>query len=211
MSRHRQETINQLIQLRQRGYSIPEMMARFQLPKTTVWHHVHDVQILPEYTAVWRSKIGGGRKRKERAVERARQEAKRLLEGEDAILYGTIASLYWAEGSKGRCELVNTDGEMIRLYLKIIREHLAIPEERIQPVLRIFANHDQKESLKFWAQVTGIPEHRFKIYFNDGGTSGRTPYGMCRIVVLKGGHLLKLFRALSIELCNKYAPVAQLD
>lgn len=203
---HSDSKIQYLKKLRKKGYSIESLVKLLGMPKTTVWHHIHSIKLHRKYIEKLRLNQGGSKLRMERDMARAQIEARSLLEGEHGMAYATICSLYWAEGSKGRCEFVNTDGEMIKLYLKIIRTHLRVPEDKIEPVLRIFSNHDPEESLNFWSRTTNIHKSKFKVLFNDGGTSGRTPFGMCRIVVLKGGYVLKLFKALSVELCKQIKP-----
>ena len=199
---HSLEKIEQIKKLRREGHSIEELVRALSIPKTTIWHHIQGIKLSKKYILKLKANQGGSRLKKERDTIRAQEEAKILLSGANGMIYATLSALYWAEGSKRRCELVNTDDRMIRLYLKIIREHLKVPESQIQPVLRIFSNHNTKDSLKFWSKTTKIPRKKFKVFLNDGGTSGRTPYGMCRIVILKGGYQLKLFKALATELCK---------
>jgi len=171
------------------------------MPKTTVWHHIQKIKLSDQALAVLRSKQGGSSLRKDREWQRAKEEVKQLLNSRQKHLYISAACLYWAEGSKRRCEFINTDGQMIKLYLKVLRDHLKIPESQIQPVLRIFSNHDQKTCLRYWSEVTQIPANKFTIFINDGGTNGRG-YGMCRVIVRKGGYTLKLFQAIIDELCK---------
>lgn len=203
MPRYSINTITRLKEFRKRGYSIHALVAEFSIPKTSIWHHIHNIKLSKKSLLKIKANQGGSRLKREKEILKAREEAKRLIDSRNGIIYAVIAMLYWAEGSKRRCEFVNTDGEMIRLYLKIIRNYLKIPDNRIQPVLRIFTNHDKNKSLRYWSMITGMPKKRFKISLNDGGTSGRTPYGMCRVIVLKGGYPLKLFKALAVELCQR--------
>ena len=104
--------------------------------------------------------------------------------------------LYWGEGSKRVCELVNSDGKMIKCYLSILRNVFNIPEGHISPTLRIFSGMNRKECLNYWSNITGILKKRFIIRLNDGGTRGRTKYGMCRIIIRKGSNTLKLIHSL---------------
>ena len=201
MQIHSNQTISKLKFLRKSGYSIEALMRELSLPKSTVWHHIHKIKLSDKYKKILKSNQGGSKLRKEKDLLRAHEEAKNLLESHDKYLYTTAASLYWAEGSKGRCELVNTDGEMIKLYLKILRNNLKIPEERIEPILRIFSNHKESECLNYWSEITRIPKNRFTVLINDGGNRGRG-YGMCRIIVRKGGYTLKLFKAIISEICK---------
>jgi len=105
--------------------------------------------------------------------------------------------LYWGEGHKKRaCEFTNSDGSMIKFYLNILRKVFEVPEELIKPTIRIFTGMDRLESLAYWSSITGIPEEYFTVRFNDGGTRGKTKYGMCRLTVRKSSQLLKVIHAL---------------
>ncbi len=199
MPRYPVKTITKLKELRKKGYSIHALMAELSMPKSSVWHHIHGIKLQKKHILKLKANQGGSKLKKERDILRAGEDARLRMSSRDSIVYAIIAMLYWTEGSKRRCEFVNTDGEMIRLYLKIVRSHLQVPESRIQPTLRIFTNHNEKKSLNYWSKITRIPRKRFKVLLNDGGSSGRTPYGMCRIIILKGGYLLKLFKALATE------------
>lgn len=175
------------------------------MPKTSIWHHIHNIKLSKKYLLKIKSNQGGSKLKREREITKATEEARQLVRSSDGLVYSSIAMLYWAEGSKRRCEFVNTDGEMIRFYLESMRNYLKVPESQIQPILRIFTNHDLNKSLNYWSRLTNIPKKKFKIFLNDGGTSGRTPYGMCRIIVLKGGkggYILKLFKAIADEVCH---------
>jgi len=193
---HSPEKINELKKLRKRGYSINELVALLTVPKTTVWHHVHNVSILPRYALSLRAKRGGGALRKQKNWQAAQGAAQVLLRGPYRELAIAIAMLYWGEGSKKTCEFINSDGKMIKIYLHFLRNALKIPKENIKPTMRIFSGMNRKKCLDYWSQISAIPKHRFLVRFNDGGTRGRTRYGMCRITVKKGSHTLKLMHSL---------------
>lgn len=193
---HSKDTINKLKRHRKMGYSINELVAKFSIPKTTVWHHVHDIPILPKYISVLKSKRGGSAKRKQRKWEEARQYAQKLIQGPDRELVIVMSMLYWGEGSKKSCDFINSDGLMIRSYLGILKRVLKISKNSIRPTLRIFSGMNKINCLKYWSNVTKIPQHKFIVRLNDGGTKGKTKYGMCRITIKKGGNVLKLLHSL---------------
>lgn len=196
---HSNRKIKQLRQLRRTGHSIHEIMDKLDMPKTTVWHHVQKVEVLSQYQTLLKKKRGGGNKRKIANIEKAVKEASSLFSGTDRDLLIALAMLYWAEGSKGSPEFINSDGRMIFLYLQILRNVLNIPDESIHVTIRIFTGMDRGSCLKHWSQVTKISSKVFTVRLNDGGTRGRTEYGLCRIGVRKGGHFLKLMHALIDE------------
>lgn len=195
---HSIKTIEEIRKLRREGCSINSLVSKFSISKTTIWHHIQGIKLSADKQAVLR-RAGGrlSRERKLTAIKTAGERAVAALNGKDRSAYCTLASLYWAEGSKGRCEFVNTDGKMIELYLHILRETLKVPEEKIVAVIRTFSGQDENKSLLFWSKVTKIPKSKIRAYRNDGGNNGRTQYGMCRIAVLRGGEVLKLLKALA--------------
>ena len=194
---HSKQKIKNLIKLRSTGYSIQEIMEILDMPKTTVWHHIQGIEVLPQYKALLRSKRGGGSKRKANNIKRAEEEAIKLftkLNNRDCLI--ALSMLYWAEGSKGSPEFINSDGRMITLYLHILRKILKIPNDSIHVTVRIFTGMNEKECVYYWSQITNISSKHFTVRMNDGGTRGRTRYGMCRIRVRKGGHFLKMMHSL---------------
>lgn len=193
---HDVRKIEVLKKLRKSGHSINELVRLLSIPKTTVWHHVHDIKLAPEQRKRIHAKQGGSASRKARNIETAHAHAQNLLGGLSRELVVAAAMLYWAEGSKGVCEFINSDGKMLQMYLKTLREILKVPEEQIKPTMRIFTGMDEKASLDYWSRVTSIPKNKFLVRLNDGGTRSRTQYGLCRITVLRGQYFLKLFNAL---------------
>lgn len=216
---HSFEKIDKLKDLRKKGHSINEIVEKLSIPKTTVWHHIKKIQVLPQYRAILNAKRGGSAKRKRRNLELAQIKAKEMLTGENRELVIALAMLYWAEGSKKVCEFINSDGEMVKIYLFILRNIIRVPEENIKPTMRIFTGMSKGESLYYWARVTSIPRHRFIVRLNDGGLKSKTKYGMCRITVQKGGNVLKLVHSLIREISQEFlkekqifqVPVAQSD
>lgn len=129
-------------------------------------------------------------------MKKADVRAESLLAGKHRDSAIAVAMLYWGEGHKKRCDFINTDGTMIRTYLWIMRNVFEIPDSGLVPTIRIFSGMDKEECLSYWARVTGFPKNKFRIRLNDGMTRGRSEHGMCRIVVKRGGDILKLIIAL---------------
>lgn len=193
---HSIDKIKKLKQLRKKGYSINEIVEGLSMPKTTVWHHIQNVRVAPRYIPILKAKQGGSAKRAKIYWQKARDSAQELLRGEYRELAVVISMLYWGEGSKRSCEFINSDGKMIQTYLFVLRNVFNVQEKDIKPTLRIFSGMNKPECLNYWSKITKIPKHRFIVRLNDGGTRGRTKYGMCRITIKKGGNFLKLIRSL---------------
>ncbi|MBI4709014.1 MAG: hypothetical protein HY764_02300 [Candidatus Portnoybacteria bacterium] len=200
MQIHSSEKIQELKELRMKGYSINELVKRLSIPKTTVWHHVHNVKVPPKYVFILKAKRGGSKQRSQRNWEEAKGRALILLNNSghrDLVI--ALAMLYWGEGNKKACEFINSDGRMIKFYLFVLRKIFCVDENAIKATMRIFSGMDERECLNYWSGITGIPCAKFIIRFNDGGTSGKTRYGMCRITVRKGSKILKLIHSLRDE------------
>jgi hypothetical protein len=197
MKIHSDEKIKKLKELRQKGYSINEIVRELSIPKTTVWHHIQKVVVNPEYSAVLKAKIGSaGRIRKEKNLKIAEELAKKMLNSPDREYLIIFSMLYWAEGCKKSFDFVNSDGRMVDLCVKILVKVFGIPKERISPTMRIFSNMDKEECLKYWSKVVGLPKERFFVRINDGGIKSSTKYGMCRITIKKSSSTLKLVLSL---------------
>jgi hypothetical protein len=85
---------------------------------------------------------------------------------------------------------------MISVYLKILRDSLKVPEDRIEITIRIFTGMSKSGCLSYWSAVTGVHKKNIRVRFNDGGSSGKTTYGICRVTVMRGHMILKLMHAL---------------
>jgi len=193
---HSIEKIKELKRLRKKGFSINELVTKLSIPKTTVWHHIHNIKVSEKYSLILKGKRGGSAKRKRINLEKALEYAQKLLQNPTRELSIIIAMLYWGEGNKKRCEFINSDGRIIETYLIVLRDIFNVQEEFIKPTMRIYSGMNRKECLNYWSRITKIPRHKFIIRFNDGSTKGRTKYGMCRITVKKGGNILKLIQSL---------------
>lgn len=91
------------------------------------------------------------------------------LSAKDTALIG--ASLYICEGTRLRIdnrgqkqyavEFTNKDPRTILLFLKFLRQAVAIDEKRLKAQLFVYPDHDQIQLLNFWSKLTAIPYSRF--------------------------------------------------
>ena len=101
--------------------------------------------------------------------------------------------LYWGEGYKnlskqargGTVDLANSDPQMIKLFLKFLREICGVKEERLRVLLYCYANQDVGALKKYWQKITNIPLTQFtKPYIRKDflpGKSGKMKYGLVHI------------------------------
>lgn len=187
------EILEKMINLRTKGYSVPEISLTTNTPKTTVLRYVKNVKILPEYIENWAGKRGGSRKKKLLLERIAFENGKKLVDIptiKEKKLF--LSALYWAEGSKGDFGLSNTDPALIKVFINGLREVFNVGNERLRISVRIYEDLDRETCLNFWSNVVGIEKEKFvNVNVLSGKKKGKLLYGMCRVRVLKGAPLLK--------------------
>lgn len=77
-----------------------------------------------------------------------------------------LALLYWCEGAKSERSFyfINSDPEMIRVYLKLLRVAFKIKEEKLYAWLHLHSYHNQEQMINYWSKITGIDKNRIHIY-----------------------------------------------
>lgn len=87
-----------------------------------------------------------------------------------------LSMLYWAEGSKSGSGLhfVNTDPELMKFFLKLLRRCYDIDEKKIRVRLHLHYYHKVKNTQNFWSNALDVPKNQFgKIYFKKRNKSKR--------------------------------------
>lgn len=140
--------------------------------------------------------------------ESARQEARRnfpALAKNPLFVAGTM--LYWAEGDnkpKNPFRLTNTDPRMIALYTKFLTKILRVPKENLRATMILYPDLSEKQCLRFWSKIIGIPKSQFyKTQFIKGRhPTKRLSNGICMIVC--GNRQLKEKVITWIDLISKH-------
>lgn len=88
---------------------------------------------------------------------------KPLETADERELFQLGIGLYIGEGTKNkhRVLLANTDPQVIRAFLRFLREICGVEEKRIYAWLNIFDDVDVEEASNYWRQVTGLSEAQF--------------------------------------------------
>ena len=95
--------------------------------------------------------------------------------------------LYWAEGGKGRhtIDFTNSDPEMIRIFLKFMRQICGVSEERLRVFLYAYSNQNIDQLKEYWHKITAISLSQFtKPYIRNGNSNLRDrqmPHGLIHI------------------------------
>lgn len=82
--------------------------------------------------------------------------------------------LYWAEGCKGwgTVKFVNSDPDMVKLFLSFLRKICGIWEDRLKLLVHMYPDHDKDALIDFWSGVTQVPRENFYKSFIHIGKKG---------------------------------------
>lgn len=162
--------------LRRQGYSFNEMSRLLNVAKSTVSSWTRSVPLSDKARLRIRDLGDKGRKK---GIETNRRKQvlilKKINDNCGALInkkYGPddyklfLALLYWGEGAKTehRLNFINSDPDMIRMYLWLLRKSFSIKEERLKGLLHLHEYHNREEMIDFWSKITGIPKNNFSIY-----------------------------------------------
>lgn len=107
------------------------------------------------------------------------------IEEENLRIAGIM--LYWAEGSKktSGIDFANSDPDMIRVFLKFLRQICNIDENRSRVYLYVYSYQDIDKIKIYWHTLTGIPLKQFTSPYVRRGNSNlserKLPYGLVHI------------------------------
>ncbi len=178
---------------------------------------VRDIPLTPDQleslrfrNPAYNNQLRGATRNAERGRER-RLAAQAI--GRDAVrggepLYVAGVMLYWAEGDKGSrnaARLSNSDPEVLRLFMRFLRECLAVRDEQIAVTCNLFADHLERqiEIEQFWLDVLQLPRsrlcrsfvNRYSKYSQKKRTN-KLPFGTTRVVVHSTAVVQEIFGAI---------------
>jgi len=200
------ETKEKIKSLRQKGYSLPEIKKEVSASYGSIHRYTLGIKILPKYLKTWHGKQGGSIKRKKNKLIEAEKKAKKsinYLSNKERIIF--LSALYWGEGSKSDFNIMNTDPNLIRVFIIGLRDVFGINQERLRVSIRIYEDLDKEKCLQYWSNITGVPVAQFiSVNILKGKKKGKLPFGMCRIRISKGGDMLKYIKAVYKRISNKF-------
>jgi transcriptional regulator with XRE-family HTH domain len=189
-------------QLRQKGYSINQIVKELGVAKSSVSIWVRDITLTEPQSlelaknshsalAVERrrtSRLLNEQTKREKLIEAAALEIKPITD-EQLWLMGTM--LYWAEGGKTQrmVRFSNGDPEMIKIMMEYFRRICAVPEHKFRGYIHIHPHLDYRGAERYWASITAIPLAQFfKTYRKPNKSSqnkkNSLPHGVLDIYVL---------------------------
>ena len=209
MRKYAEGMLRNLKEDRRNGHTISMLMQKYTLHKTTVWHHIQDVKLTEKGAQIVRASRGGNQARLELRWAAAQARADVLMQSfkEERVWPVLLSALYWAEGTKRRgFVFTNTDEAMIKIFLKLVRKYLGIPDKDIKILVRICAPMKPDVCRQYWSKVTDMSLNSVSTNYHNAYNRSTTTYGMCRITFRKGGNYLKLMHCLTRALVVKMLP-----
>jgi hypothetical protein len=122
-----------------------------------------------------------------------REGRARMRLGEPLYVAGVM--LYWAEGdksSRNAARITNSDPEVLRLFMRFLRECFEVQDERMSVTCNLFADHlaTQRAIEQFWLDTLDLPRARLcksfvNVYskYSQKKRTNKLPYGTTRVVV----------------------------
>lgn len=196
-------TIENLKMDRKQGLSIPELMIKYSLPKTTIWHHVHKIVMSEDMVRKIMSTKGGSHKRRLERERLAYDHALSLLNSEqNQRLILATSMLYWAEGHKKTLVFTNTDSNMILIYLKFLYGVLGVEKSKVSLLIRIPSSVSQQDIIDYWSKTVPVLPSMIKCNIDEKNNKTKKTNGICRVIVAKSGYYHRVVLNL-IEILNK--------
>ena len=166
-------TISKLsaIDLRKKGFSYSEILEQIPVAKSTLSLWLQSVNLSKKQKQrltekKLQSALRGAARKKEiklQKIERIQNEArKEIVKISDHELFLIGIALYWAEGAKERfgyaspIKFINSDSEMIKIFIIWIEKFLKIKKEALIYELYIHRNADLNKAIEFWVKEVEI-------------------------------------------------------
>jgi transcriptional regulator with XRE-family HTH domain len=189
---------------RRRGLPIKHIARLVGVAPSTVSVWVRDVplttrqlealrQLNPAYNRQLRGATRNAEKGRVRRL--AYQQAGRAAARDGEPLHIAGAMLYWAEGdkrSKNCARISNSDPEVLRLFVRFLRTHFDVADEKLRVTCHLFADHVERqlEIEQYWLDVVDLPRSCLcksfvNVYskYSQKKRRNKLPYGTCRMTV----------------------------
>ena len=158
---------------------------------------VEQLESLRQRNPAYNSQLRGATRNAERGRARRLeyQEEGRMLAALGHPLHVAGVMLYWAEGDKGSkncARLSNSDPELLRFFVRFLRECLLVHDDQMRVTCHLFADHvdRQTEVEQFWLDVVELPRTQLcksfvNVYskYSQKKRANKLPYGTTRITV----------------------------
>ena len=139
-------------------------------------------------------------------------QANETLDGASAAsLKLALALLYLGEGSKWRSyrglSLGSADAVILSIYVRLLERCYGIAADGLRARVQHRMDQDSAQLVRYWSEVTGVPERQFYKSYADRRTAGkptkRSDYrGVC-VIICSGTEIQLELAALAEQLCAR--------
>lgn len=192
--------------MRKRGFSYSEIENRLHIPKSTLSFWLKKIKLTPEQMKKLNDKRTETAKanalKKTSRVSRMIEEIKNTsslevkeISKKELWLMGIV--LYWKNGNKSDLKkgvhFSSSDPDMIKLFLKWLREAGGIKDEEIKFDIFMTGKRTNKNNLiDYWSRVTGFTKGRFlSVYFQKVDNKRNSTQGFLRVKVAQSSMLAR--------------------
>lgn len=201
---------------REHGLSLKDIASRLDVAKSSVSLGVRDIELTPDQERRLRDQNGmytrqllayAAWSELHRSRRRAAQHDGRRWARESDPFHAAGCMLYWAEGGKGRNQvrLSNSDPEVVRFFVRFLRECFELDDADIKVTCHLFADHLERhrEIEQFWLDVLELPPSSLcrsvvNVYskYSKKKRRNRLPHGTCRVVVSRTAIVQHIYGAI---------------
>ena len=195
--RRKEELQEEARRLRREGKSIKEIARKIGAAQSSVSVWVRDIELSESQKTALIDKRrqrgennAGAKSNQQRYMEKRRvyQATGRTTADEKNFLHIAGCMLYWAEGSKdrNRLEFVNADQNMMKLFIRFVREELQVDDIDIKINIHCHTDlaSEQASIQRYWCDILNLPDTAIRnVYRKKGGLSrrNRLKNGVCGI------------------------------
>lgn len=182
--------------MRYEGATIPKIVERLSVARSTAFQWVKDIELTPEQAKSIKSRPGTAKgcealSKKYQAIRDQARDlgAEKAKNASPLMVAGCM--LYWGEGSKKVNQVIftNTDKDMIELFSNFLRREIGVKNEKIKVSAIIhdgYGNKTKEECSAHWSEVTGTA-NKVEVYESKDkrpiSRKNRHPYGICVVSV----------------------------
>ncbi len=179
----RQLDYKEAIRLRMSGKSYNEIARSLDVGKSLLSYWLKGLQLPEEAKKILEAKSNYpkekfadyNRKRHEFVLRQNKESREnsskkvKALNGYQILLLG--AALYWGEGQKRHggkrvsphIAFTNSDSDMIKFFMRFLKEILQVPEEKIKALVHIYPDTPREGAIRFWSSTTKLPKKNFSV------------------------------------------------
>lgn len=208
------------ISLRREGFSMNEIALRLDVSKSSVSLWTRDVELPSnckgrlgkKRTVQEYANNGKGAARVAREKRQTYQDsgAERFIAGDKLFMMGCM--LYWCEGQKSKNAICfsNADPDVISVFIRFLRDSMAVAEEKIKLRIHAYLNNGilQSEIEEFWLKTAGLSRvalHKgtYDVYSRSSARKKRNLlYGTAHITVCSTVKLHEIYGGIA-TMCSE--------